>query len=80
VVRRFKGFGSEGFGTVDAANHRAEVRVELTGKLAQAKSQKGNSNRIHAQFLLRGQKVDRDEMAGMFRPYYFDRGYVRSTL
>jgi hypothetical protein len=48
-------------------------------KLALAKkARKRDTNYIHAQLLLAGQKVVRDEIAGRSHLYYFDRGCVRS--
>jgi hypothetical protein len=48
-------------------------------KLALAKkARKGDTNYIHAQLLLAGQKVDRDEIVGRSHFYYFDCGCVRS--
>ena len=47
-------------------------------KLALARrARKGDTNYIHAQLLLAGQKVDRDEISGMSHLYYFDCGCVR---
>ena len=42
------------------------------------KARKGDTNYIHAQLLLAGQKVDGDEIAGRSHLYYFDCGWVRS--
>jgi hypothetical protein len=48
-------------------------------KLALAKkARKGDTNYIHAQLLLAGQKVLRDEIVGRSHLYYFDCGCVRS--
>jgi hypothetical protein len=48
-------------------------------KLALAKkARKGDTNYIHAQLLLAGQKVVRDEIVGRSHLYYFDCGCVRS--
>jgi hypothetical protein len=48
-------------------------------KLALArKARKGDSNYMHAQLLLAGQKVLRDEIVGRSHLYYFDCGCVRS--
>ncbi len=48
-------------------------------KLALAKKvRKGDTDYIHAQLLLAGQKVVRDEIAGRSHLYYFDCGCVRS--
>lgn len=47
-------------------------------KLALAKkARKGDANYLHAQLLLAGQKVDRDEIVGRSHLYYFDCGCVR---
>ncbi len=47
-------------------------------KLVLAKrARKGDTNYIHAQLLLAGQKVDRDEILGRSHLYYFDCGCVR---
>ena len=42
------------------------------------KARKGDTNYVHAQLLLAGQNVDRDEIVGRPHPYYFDCGCVRS--
>ena len=42
------------------------------------KARKGDTNYVHAQLLLAGQNVDRDEKVGRSHPYYFDCGCVRS--
>ncbi len=42
------------------------------------KARKGDTNYIHAQLLLAGQNVDRDEIVGRSHLYYFDCGCVRS--
>jgi len=48
-------------------------------KLALAKkARRGDTNYIHAQLLLAGQKVVRDEIVGRSHLYYFDCGCVRS--
>jgi len=48
-------------------------------KLALAKkARKGDTNYLHAQLLLAGQKVLRDEIVGRSHIYYFDCGCVRS--
>jgi hypothetical protein len=48
-------------------------------KLALArKARKGDTNYIHAQLLLAGGKVVRDEIVGRCHSYYFDCGCVRS--
>jgi hypothetical protein len=48
-------------------------------KLALAKkARRGDTNYIHAQLLLAGQKVVRDEIVGRTHLYYFDCGCVRS--
>jgi len=48
-------------------------------KLVLAKrARKGDTNYIHAQLLLAGQKVIRDEIEGRSHLYYFDCGCVRS--
>ncbi len=48
-------------------------------KLAIAKkARKGDTDYIHAQLLLAGQKVDRDEIEGRSHLCYFDCGCVRS--
>ena len=48
-------------------------------KLALAKkARRGDTNYIHAQLLLAGQKVLRDEIVGRTHLYYFDCGCVRS--
>ncbi len=39
---------------------------------------KGDTDYIHAQLLLAGQKVDRDEIVGRSHHYYFDCGCVRT--
>ncbi len=41
------------------------------------KARKGDTNYVHAQLLLAGQKVARDEIAGRSHLYYFDCGCVR---
>lgn len=47
-------------------------------KLALAKkARKGDANYLHAQLLLAGQKVDRDEIVGRSHLYYFDCGCIR---
>ncbi len=47
-------------------------------KIALAKkARKGDANYLHAQLLLAGQKVDRDEIVGRSHLYYFDCGCVR---
>lgn len=47
-------------------------------KLALAKkARRGDANYLHAQLLLAGQKVDRDEIVGRSHLYYFDCGCVR---
>jgi len=47
-------------------------------KLALAtKARKGDTNYIHAQLLLAGQKVVRDEIVGRSHLYYFECGCVR---
>ena len=47
-------------------------------KLALARrAKKGDANYIHAQLLLAGQNVDRDEISGRSHLYYFDCGCVR---
>jgi hypothetical protein len=48
-------------------------------KLALAKkARRGDTNYLHAQLLLAGQKVLRDEIVGKSHIYYFDCGCVRS--
>jgi hypothetical protein len=48
-------------------------------KLALAKkARKGETNYMHAQLLLAGQKVVRDEIVGRSHLYYFDCGCVRT--
>ncbi len=48
-------------------------------KLVLAKrARKGDTNYLHAQLLLAGQKVDRDEIIGRSHLYYFDCGCIRS--
>ncbi len=48
-------------------------------KLALAKkARKGDTNYIHAQLLLAGQKVVSDEIVGRTHVYHFDCGCVRS--
>jgi hypothetical protein len=48
-------------------------------KLALAKkARRGDTNYLHAQLLLAGQKVVRDEIVGRSHVYYFDCGCVRS--
>lgn len=48
-------------------------------KLALAKkARRGDTNYIHAQLLLAGGKVVRDEIVGRSHSYYFDCGCVRS--
>ena len=48
-------------------------------KLALAKkARRGDTNYIHAQLLLAGRKVLRDEIVGRSHQYYFDCGCVRS--
>jgi len=48
-------------------------------KLALAKkARKGDTNYIHAQLLLAGQKVVSDEIEGRSHLYHFDCGCVRS--
>jgi hypothetical protein len=48
-------------------------------KLALAKkARRGDTNYLHAQLLLAGQKVLRDEIVGKSHLYYFDCGCVRS--
>jgi hypothetical protein len=48
-------------------------------KLALAKkARRGDTNYIHAQLLLAGQKVVKDEIVGKSHLYYFDCGCVRS--
>jgi hypothetical protein len=48
-------------------------------KLALAKkARKGDTNYIHAQLLLAGQKVVSDEIVGSSHSYHFDCGCVRS--
>ena len=48
-------------------------------KLALAKkARRGDTNYLHAQLLLAGQKVLRDEIVGRVHVYYFDCGCVRS--
>jgi len=48
-------------------------------KLALAKkARKGDTNYIHAQLLLAGQKVVSDEIVGRSHLYHFDCGCVRS--
>ncbi|MDA4121614.1 MAG: hypothetical protein OK456_00365 [Thaumarchaeota archaeon] len=42
------------------------------------RARKGDANYIHAQLLLSGQKVVRDEIEGRSHRYYFDCGCVRS--
>jgi hypothetical protein len=42
------------------------------------KARKGDSNYMHAQLLLAGQSVLRDEIVGRSHLYYFDCGCVRS--
>jgi hypothetical protein len=42
------------------------------------KARKGDTNYIHAQLLLAGQDVVRDEIHGKSHLYYFDCGCVRS--
>ena len=42
------------------------------------KARKGDTNYMHAQLLLAGQKVLRDEIVGTSHSYYFDCGCVRS--
>ena len=47
-------------------------------KLALAKkARKSDANYIHAQLILAGQTVDRDEIVGRTHLYYFDCGCVR---
>lgn len=41
------------------------------------KARRGDTNYLHAQLLLAGQKVDRDEIVGRSHLYYFDCGCVR---
>lgn len=41
------------------------------------KARRGDANYLHAQLLLAGQKVDRDEIVGRSHLYYFDCGCVR---
>jgi hypothetical protein len=41
------------------------------------RARKSDTNYIHAQLLLAGQNVDRDEMSGRSHLYYFDCGCVR---
>jgi hypothetical protein len=48
-------------------------------KIALAKkARKGDTNYMHAQLILAGQKVVRDEIVGRSHAYYFDCGCVRS--
>jgi len=48
-------------------------------KLALAKkARKGDTNYLHAQLLLAGQKVVSDEIVGRSHVYHFDCGCVRS--
>ena len=48
-------------------------------KIALAKkARRGDTNYMHAQLLLAGQKVIRDEIVGRSHLYYFDCGCVRS--
>jgi hypothetical protein len=48
-------------------------------KLALAKkARRGDTNYMHAQLLLAGGKVVRDEIVGRSHSYYFDCGCVRS--
>ena len=48
-------------------------------KLALAKkARRGDTNYLHAQLLLAGGKVLRDEIVGRSHSYYFDCGCVRS--
>lgn len=48
-------------------------------KLALAKkARRGDTNYLHAQLLLAGQKVVKDEIVGRSHVYYFDCGCVRS--
>ena len=42
------------------------------------KARKGDTNYIHAQLLLAGQNVVRDEIVGRSHLYYFDCGCVRT--
>ena len=42
------------------------------------RARKGDTNYLHAQLLLAGQKGDRDEIVGSSHLYYFDCGCVRS--
>jgi hypothetical protein len=42
------------------------------------KARKGDTNYLHAQLLLAGGKVVRDEIVGRSHSYYFDCGCVRS--
>lgn len=52
---------------------------ERDRKLALAKrAKKGDTNYIHAQLLLAGQAVVRDEIEGRSHLYHFDCGCVRS--
>lgn len=48
-------------------------------KISLAKrARKSDTNYIHAQLLLAGQTVERDEIVGTSHRYYFDCGCVRS--
>jgi hypothetical protein len=42
------------------------------------KARKGDTNYLHAQLLLAGRNVVRDEIVGRCHSYYFDCGCVRS--
>jgi hypothetical protein len=42
------------------------------------KARKGDTNYIHAQLLLAGQTVDKDEIVGSSHIYHFDCGCIRS--
>lgn len=42
------------------------------------RARKGDTNYIHAQLLLAGQEVVRDEIVGRSHAYHFDCGCVRS--
>jgi hypothetical protein len=55
------------------------MRWSRDRKLTLAKrARKRDTNYIHAQLLLAGQKVVRDEIAGRSHLYYFDCGCVRT--
>jgi hypothetical protein len=42
------------------------------------KARRGDTNYLHAQLLLAGGKVVRDELVGRSHSYYFDCGCIRS--